>query len=103
MITVEQIKKVMQKDCDLSNSEELDMLFNDLDNNGLLEKGLSITGRGSYSGDSYWLQAEYYSPKLNHTIILDYDFCSSYSDCEEIAEDINYLYEKIDKIEKRIK
>ena len=65
---------------------------------GLID--IDLLYRASETG--HWLQAEYYSDKLKHIIILDYDSPSSYADPENLAEVLLNYIDKARQIESRI-
>lgn len=66
----------------------------------LLDIDLFLLYRASETDN--WLQAEYYSDKLKHFIILDYDSPSSYADPENLAEVLLSYIDKARQIESTI-
>jgi L-rhamnose mutarotase len=74
------------------NRRDLENFTTELENAGIIN--FSIYQR--YSDDDFWLQIEYYSPKIRKTIIFDYDF-------NDIFEDIDQLAEELAKKEKEVR
>ncbi len=64
---------------------------------------LDIELRGDVNGYDFWLQAEYYSKKLQKAIIFDYDWASTFADIEEFADSIVHTENEIIAFEKRIR
>ncbi|MCK9318913.1 hypothetical protein [Methanoculleus sp.] len=49
-----------------------------------------------------WLQCEYFSEKLNHTIIVDYDVRGEYESIDDLIDTLAMYMEQVDAIEARI-
>jgi hypothetical protein len=68
----------------LDSKEDIEYLANQLEQIIDLPFGLYI--RGSSDGMDFWLQCEYYSKKLQKTIIWDHDFTDSYEGEAELID-----------------
>jgi hypothetical protein len=58
--------------------------------------------RGSSGGDDFWLQCEYYSKKLQQTIIWSYDFTDSYESEEDLIEVLTCTERDLKAFERRL-
>ena len=63
---------------------------------------LTINGRSNLSGDDYWLQAEYYSPKMQKTVIWDYSYPRQFDSIEDFAETIIATEKAISEYESKL-
>jgi len=98
---IPKIEKEVRDLClDLTDREDISKLANILEENENINFCLEV--RGSWSGDDYWLQAEYYSKKLGNTIIWDYHYPSSFESIDEFAETIMRTSSEICEWEKLI-
>ncbi len=79
-------------------SGDITNFVKELEIEGLIN--FSVEERTNENGD-WWLQLEYYSNKLQKTIIFDYDFCEKYDTIDELAKDIIEYKNKIDILESK--
>ncbi len=100
------LKKVVEKiiedkDWDMSWSDDYDDVIDlseELERLGVIN--FSLVRRNIDS--DYWLQAEYYSRKIQKTIIWDYDYYSSFEGIDDFVENITITCNEIGKFEKRL-
>jgi len=97
------IKKIIIKkfdnECDFTSDSDMDLLFCDIEQDGLMD--FTVNGRGDFGGTDYWLQTEYYSKKLQKTIIWSHD-TGSFDDIEEVADFIINTTKEIRAFEKKL-
>lgn len=97
------IKKIEKKNgvkYDLRDDNDADLLFADLKQAGVMDFG--VYGRGDFGGSDYWLQAEYYSKKLQRTVIWDHDV-GNFDDIDEVADFIIHTSKELVAFEKKLK
>ena len=105
MITKQQVEEVIKTkfsgECNLQDITDLDILFSDLEQDGIIDFG--IYGRSSFGdGSDNWLEAHYLSKKLGLTIIADYDFPHNFDSVDELVDSLNSMQAEISKIEDSI-
>ena len=84
----------------LDDLENIDRLFTELENRNLINFCVSM--RSSVDGVDYWLQTEYYSTKLNKTIIWDYDASSYFDDENDLYDFIVETQNAIENFEAKL-
>lgn len=102
-MTKQELKKFVEEekiDFPLNDLETISGLFNDLESENLIKFSLGL--RSDSSGSEWWLQNEYWSPKLNKTVIYDYNATHNYETLDELFDYIDYTAKKIDEFEAKI-
>jgi len=69
----------------------------ELEQSGVL-KDFEIKQRSSADGTDGWLQVEYWSKKLRHSVIVDYDFLDTAETAEEIADALLQTEKEVNEV-----
>ncbi len=100
----EKILKIIQDavvengtDFDLDYDEQIEKLFNYI----VQSLDLSFNYSLRNGNEDYWVQIEYYSNKIQKTIIWDYD-AGNYDDYNELADAILHLDKEIKEFEAKL-
>ncbi len=84
---------------DLTYDEQTECLFDYLTQT--LDLRLSVKTRSDASGSDYWLQAEYYSDKLQKTIVWKYEV-GNFDDYDEVTDYIIRTEKEIAELEAQL-
>jgi len=84
----------------LESLEDIEFAVSQLEQRKDLPFGVYV--RGSSDGMDFWLQVEYWSKKLQKTIIWEYDWQSSFDNEDDLLEAVNRTLEEVLAFEKRI-
>jgi hypothetical protein len=79
---------------------ELEDLTRFLEADGIIS--FSLYRREDGDGNDAWLQCEFCSPKLDKTVIFDYNYQDSFEDMDEVFETLASTEEAIQAFEKSI-
>lgn len=94
------INREMSGEMDFRSDTDTDLLFQQLEQHGAVTL-FSVYGRGDYSSDNYWLQTEYYSKKLQMTVIWSYD-TGNFDDIDEVVDFIINTSKELRAFEKSL-
>lgn len=92
---IKQDEKEVGNKYDLNDRENIISALRSIESN--IELGFTMELRSSMGGGDYWLEIEYYSNKIQKSIIYDCSTQDFFSDLEEFA---NYIIEKNKEVEK---
>jgi len=84
----------------IEDNQEIENYTYKLEEDGLID--FSILERTSQSGDDYWLQAEYYSNKIEKVVIFDYSYSTSFENLDDFAQCLSDTDEQIKEFENKI-
>ena len=97
-----EIKKELKNILDFDITEPNNIGISDvsihLENKGLID--FSINYRETE--EEVWLQCEYWCNKINHAIIVDYDFPDNFSNIDEFINALECVEERINVINSKI-
>lgn len=106
----EQIKELLKQEeisFPMNDMDDLNMLFYTIEEHTDLCIPFTVQVRVASDGQDAWAQAEYYSSKLNKTIIWSYDVNYMFDDEDELisfientTKDINIFEERLLKLSK---
>ena len=103
MATREDIKKYLLENTDIINSLDQNIAISEATQKLYDEELINCDFNYRECECDSWLQCEYFSEKLNHTIIVDYDVKEEYENIDDLIDTIVMYMEQVDAIEARIK
>ena len=87
-------------DGDWEDNTNINQTSHELDGAGIAL--FQFEERGSSEGSDWWTQTEYYSKKLNKTIIWNYDATDSWESLDDFVDYIYDVNKEITEFEERI-
>jgi hypothetical protein len=97
---IKEVEKTYDTEYPLDDFETIDWITHQLEDEGVIS--FSVCFRANAEMNDVWLQCEYWSKNLNHTIISYYNWSYSFKNTTEFAEALYASEEKHREIEKQI-